>query len=282
MICFQYFTLFVALTTASQRNRLAANAEFDRRAVHLTEDARRNLALGSYTSRPKSYEGIQCHDMTWWDDGYGWDCKEWENRNLCDGDYSTSYRAYGFIDDQACCSCGGGIRESNCQDAVYNWYDSYGPDYDCDWYARNAGACEKYGYDYEARGHTAKTACCACGGGDTGVWNVIREGRRALGDVEDSNTHAPNKDHVHVKVAPHVNMLHRQSDAGRRALDVKDASLSTVLEAMKDAFEEMFPISKADQTWDYRTQYNFAEFTKAFSLMFGKFDFGAKVPDMGL
>jgi len=101
MIYFQYFALFAVLTTGTQRNRLASNAEFDRRAVHLTEEGRRNLALGRYTSRPKSHEGIQCHDMTWWDDGAGWDCKEWESRNLCDGDYSTSYQAYGFIVDQA-------------------------------------------------------------------------------------------------------------------------------------------------------------------------------------
>jgi len=277
MIYFQFFAIFAVFATATQRNRLASNAEFHRRAVHLTEEGRRNLALGRSTSRPKSYQGIQCHDMTWWDDGAGWDCQEWESRNLCDGDYSTSYRAYGFIVDQACCSCGGGIRESGCQDAVHNWYDSYGSTYDCDWYARNAGACEKYGYDFENRGHTAKTACCACGGGNTGVWNVIRSGRRALED--DLSTHAPLKDSVHVKVEPHVNMLHRPS-GGRRALgDVKDASLSDVLEEMKDAFEDMFPISEPEKTWDYKTEYNFAEFTKAFELMFGDFDFGAKVPD---
>jgi len=280
MIYFQYLVLFVALITAAQTNRLASDAEFERRKVHLSEEGRRNLALGQYTSRPKSNEGIQCHDMTWWDDGDGWDCQEWESRNQCDGDYSTSYRNYGFIVDQACCSCGGGVRESGCQDAVYNWYDSYGPTYDCDWYARNAGACERYGYDYERLGHTAKTACCACGGGDTGVWNVIREGRRSLG--ENENTHAPNKDRVHVKLAPHVNLLHRADQAsGRRALDVKDASLSTVLEKMKEAFEEMFPVAKSTNsgTWTYKNEYNFAEFTKAFQLMFEDFDFSAKVPE---
>jgi len=82
-----------------------------------------------------------------------------------------------------------------------------------------------------------------------------------------------------VKVAPHVNLNHRAD--GRRALDVKDASLSDVLEAMKDAFEDMFPVAKSTYTgtWTYKQEYNFAEFTKAFKLMFSNFDFSAKVPE---
>merc|ERR1711953_1566333 len=65
----------------------------------------------------------------------------------------------------------------------------------------------------------------------------------------------------------------RPRSSGRRALgDVKDATLDTV-------FEDMFPISEPGKTWDYKTEYNFAEFTKAFKLMFGDFDFGAQVPD---
>merc|ERR1711865_1258614 len=40
---------------------------------------------------------------------------------------------------------------SGCTD-VAHWYDSDGPQYNCGW----------YGHNYQAHGHTANTACCAC------------------------------------------------------------------------------------------------------------------------
>merc|ERR550534_1239128 len=91
-----------------------------------------------------------------------------------------------------------------------------------------------------------------------------------------SHVKAPTKS---TSVAALATSISDKADRRRALGDVKDASLSDVLEEMKDAFEDMFPISEPEKTWGYKTEYNFAEFTKAFNLMFGDFDFGAKVPD---
>ena len=45
------------------------------------------------------------------------------------------------------------------------WYDSYGDN--CLWYATGTN-CARYGNLYANAGLTAKTACCACGGGNRG------------------------------------------------------------------------------------------------------------------
>lgn len=46
---------------------------------------------------------------------------------------------------------------------IEGWYDSYGPDYNCDWYASNPEtACIEFGAQHQNFGHTANTACCAC------------------------------------------------------------------------------------------------------------------------
>jgi len=45
------------------------------------------------------------------------------------------------------------------------WYDSYGDS--CLWYAEGTN-CAQYGNSFAHAGLTAKTACCACGGGNTG------------------------------------------------------------------------------------------------------------------
>jgi len=45
------------------------------------------------------------------------------------------------------------------------WHDSEGPDYTCDWYAQR-DHCEFYGSSWMNDNHTAKQACCTCGGGE--------------------------------------------------------------------------------------------------------------------
>jgi hypothetical protein len=47
------------------------------------------------------------------------------------------------------------------------WYDSDGIRYNCLWYAIGTN-CASYGNSYAHAGLTAKMACCACGGGNTG------------------------------------------------------------------------------------------------------------------
>eukprot|EP00039_Didymoeca_costata_P013496 m.205883 g.205883 ORF g.205883 m.205883 type:complete len:1839 (-) comp15792_c0_seq1:139-5655(-) len=52
---------------------------------------------------------------------------------------------------------------------IPGWYDSSGPDFDCDFYANGVGRCERFGNDFaqsmDGILYTAVTACCACGGG---------------------------------------------------------------------------------------------------------------------
>ena len=47
---------------------------------------------------------------------------------------------------------------------IANWTDLFGDG--CDWYGSKDGACEAFGDCCEKNGYTAKTACCACGGGE--------------------------------------------------------------------------------------------------------------------
>jgi len=49
-----------------------------------------------------------------------------------------------------------------CHDLA-NWIDQYGDG--CEWYDRD-GACENFGDCCANYGHTASSACCACGGGE--------------------------------------------------------------------------------------------------------------------
>ena len=51
-----------------------------------------------------------------------------------------------------------------CEDSPIGWYDSDGPDYDCNYYAQGDN-CAMYGNQYENMGKTANQACCVCGGG---------------------------------------------------------------------------------------------------------------------
>lgn len=54
------------------------------------------------------------------------------------------------------------IRGQRCED-VPGWYDSDGEEYDCIWYSIHTESCHK---DHPNMGRTARTACCACGGGN--------------------------------------------------------------------------------------------------------------------
>merc|ERR1712038_64749 len=55
-----------------------------------------------------------------------------------------------------------------CDDDPEGWYDSDGPQYDCEWYGQGSN-CQAYGHLYENFGKTANEACCACGGGRSGT-----------------------------------------------------------------------------------------------------------------
>ena len=57
-----------------------------------------------------------------------------------------------------------GIGGDTCTD-IPDWHDSQNGD--CLWYASEDDLCSKFGSDHESMGHTANTACCACGGGTT-------------------------------------------------------------------------------------------------------------------
>ncbi len=46
---------------------------------------------------------------------------------------------------------------------VPGWHDSDGEDFNCFWYENNLHECNK---DHPHDGHTARTACCGCGGGN--------------------------------------------------------------------------------------------------------------------
>jgi hypothetical protein len=57
-----------------------------------------------------------------------------------------------------------------CQDLTMSdgspWHDSGGPEYNCQGhYQRNPAKCMEEGHMYANAGHSATTACCACGGG---------------------------------------------------------------------------------------------------------------------
>ena len=53
---------------------------------------------------------------------------------------------------------------ASCTDSPPGWYDSDGPNYNCEFYA-GVNNCEDFGDNYESDGATANQACCVCGGG---------------------------------------------------------------------------------------------------------------------
>ena len=63
-------------------------------------------------------------------------------------------------DDQDIIQDDDGNRNDICKDAS-DWFDSWGPSYDCNWYAIE-NRCHEYGSYFWNMGHTALTACCIC------------------------------------------------------------------------------------------------------------------------
>ncbi len=54
---------------------------------------------------------------------------------------------------------------SSCSDSPSGWYDSDGPQFNCNWYASDPRYCSYYGSYYKNFDKTANQACCVCGGG---------------------------------------------------------------------------------------------------------------------
>ena len=57
-------------------------------------------------------------------------------------------------------------KAPECSNSPDDWYDSAGPQYDCNWYALSHN-CKNYGHKYKNFGKTANQACCICGGGSS-------------------------------------------------------------------------------------------------------------------
>ena len=67
----------------------------------------------------------------------------------------------GYTANEICCGCDGG-----CLDSHDSWYDSGGPIYTCEWYAKSSSRCDLFGDSYaDKNGFTANDICCVCGGG---------------------------------------------------------------------------------------------------------------------
>jgi len=68
-----------------------------------------------------------------------------------------------------------------CTDIAPNgkkWHDSYGPQYNCAWYASGANYCKTYGNGWKNMGYTANQACCTCGGGIKGAVTTTTQGAK--------------------------------------------------------------------------------------------------------
>jgi len=155
------------------------------------------------TSSPtKSLLTGQCVDspIDWHDsDGSYYNCEWYGEANRC-ANYGDGHRNRGKNANEACCACGGGNSGGNtapstndtprptpsptkartarptpsptrtstgrCKDSPIGWYDSDGPFFNCEWYAK-ANRCANFGDGHRNQGKNAQEACCACGGGET-------------------------------------------------------------------------------------------------------------------
>jgi uncharacterized protein YkwD len=113
--------------------------------------------------------GGRCRDVvpkgqTRWSDSDGphYHCDWYARGNNCK-QHGGSYKNFGYVAKQACCTCGGG-----CLDKVPpgqdEWYDSKGKGRHCDWYSEG-DRCRKHGNKNINFGMTANQACCVCGAG---------------------------------------------------------------------------------------------------------------------
>jgi hypothetical protein len=69
---------------------------------------------------------------------------------------------------------------SDCVDSPIGWYDFFGRN--CAWYGELESNCEVYGHQYANFGHTALSACCVCGGGQSSL--ELEEGIHLQEDPE--------------------------------------------------------------------------------------------------
>ena len=120
----------------------------------------------------------------WYDvDGSSYNCAWYAIGSNC-ANFGDSFENLGTTANQACCSCGGGARDSGtvphpsaspsestfptevCTDSPQNWHDVNGIFFDCDWYGDGVDRCSNFGDLHEYFGKTANQACCVCGGGN--------------------------------------------------------------------------------------------------------------------
>jgi hypothetical protein len=117
-----------------------------------------------------------CLDVPGWHDSDGaeFGCAFYDDtKNACK-DYGDTFKNQGLVANEACCGCGGGcsagiacygggggVSVPTCID-VSGWYDSIGPEYNCNFYKNTPDACYEEGHLYENFGYTANSACCAC------------------------------------------------------------------------------------------------------------------------
>ena len=107
-----------------------------------------------------------CNEYTWWDYKVSQACGSepcWSDGMVCGKDTTCSKccnSAHNALGTQWQC----GEGEITCSD-VPGWYDAYGEEYDCTFYEVN-DICSDDGSLFANLGHTANSACCACGGGE--------------------------------------------------------------------------------------------------------------------
>ncbi len=106
-----------------------------------------------------------CTDKDWVDD-YGDSCSWYATNNRCNilGEITGTND---WTANEACCVCGGGHRVGSNGGGGScvtddSWYDSGGPNYDCEWYATTPNACNLFGHRFTNFGETANSACCVC------------------------------------------------------------------------------------------------------------------------
>eukprot|EP00816_Leptocylindrus_hargravesii_P008624 CAMPEP_0196826896 /NCGR_PEP_ID=MMETSP1362-20130617/93853_1 /TAXON_ID=163516 /ORGANISM="Leptocylindrus danicus, Strain CCMP1856" /LENGTH=1879 /DNA_ID=CAMNT_0042207495 /DNA_START=399 /DNA_END=6037 /DNA_ORIENTATION=- len=115
------------------------------------------------------------------------DCKWFEDdKAFCDVVHDVD--GVSVTANEYCCSCGGGtgIGDDICYDFP-GWVDSHPTHrYGCDDY-RQTDECFIYGDRYYNDAHSAKTACCICGGGYSRAKNKITTERSKIDCFDEFN-----------------------------------------------------------------------------------------------
>ena len=140
------------------------------------------------SSAPPTYS--YCKDIAMWEDSNNFSCKQYEEFDICDS-HGDSYENRGYVANQACCFCGGGIphwssilnvleanpKEEECVD-LDGWSNSnlaYLESLDgvatCADFVENSRkssilSCNRYGHVVgEVSNVKAVEGCCTCNGG---------------------------------------------------------------------------------------------------------------------